>query len=307
MFPFIVRKIIKTFIIIILLSLVIFFVIRIMPGDPATLIAPQADEETKERIREELGINDPIIIQYGKFVQDAIQGDFGVSIYSKQPVFSMIMEVIPRSFALIAGAIVLAMLISIPLGVISATKPGNLIDRVSFLTTILFQSAPSFWLGLFLIMVFAVRFKLFPGFGYNGWQYCVLPIITLAVGTVPLQLRTIRLNMENVLNQEYIDFAKARGISKFTIVWNYAFKNVVIPLFSILGIQVGLLLGGIIIVEYVFTFPGFGLLTLYAVQRRDYHLIQAVVIVFAVVICLANILVDVLQVTIDPRMRKLGN
>jgi len=306
MFPFIIRKLIKATVIITLLSMIIFFVIRIMPGDPANLIAPQADEATKEQIRAELGIKAPIYVQYVKFMKDALRGNFGNSIYYKTPVVKLIMDVFPQSFILIVGALVLAMIVSIPLGVISATKPGTFTDRFSFTITILFQSAPNFWLGLILIMVFAINFKLLPGFGYKGWLYSVLPIITLAAGTVPLQLRTIRLNMENVLDQDYMDFAKARGISKLTMVWQYAFKNIIIPLFSILGIQIGLLLGGIIIVEYVFTYPGLGLLTLYAVQRRDYHLIQGLVIVFASIICLANILVDILQVTIDPRMRKQG-
>jgi len=303
MFFLILRRIFRAILITIILSFVVFYIIRVIPGDPASLIAPMASEEVKEGIREELGLKGPIINQYLLFISDVVRGDFGESIYYKKSVISLIFRVFPYTFVLILGSLFLSLSVSFPLGVISSIRPGSIIDKISFFISVLFQSLPNFWLGMVLVLVIAMHYKLLPGFGYKGWQYFILPIITLAVTLIPVQLRTIRLSMEDVLEEDFITFAKARGISNKNIIWIHAAKNAMMPLITILGVQIGVLLGTVIVIEWVFTFPGLGLMTLYAVQRRDYQLIQGLVVVFALICTFISTGVDIIQLMIDPRIR----
>lgn len=304
MFLLILRRIIRTILVVLILSFVIFFIIRVIPGDPASLIAPMATEEAKEEIREELGLKGPVITQYVIFISDVLRGDFGESIYYKKSVVLLIFSVLPYTFILILGALFLSLSVSFPLGVISSIKPGSIIDRISFFISVLMISVPYFWLGMVMILVLSIRYKLLPGFGYDGWQYFILPIITLAVTLIPVQLRTIRISMEDILEENFILFAKARGIPNKILIWKYAFKNTIIPLTSLLGVQAGALLGTTIMVEWIFSFPGLGLMTLYAMQRRDYQLIQGLVVVFALICTFLCAGVDILQLLMDPRLRK---
>jgi len=304
MFLLFLRRIIRGVLVVIILTFVVFFVIRFMPGDPASLIAPMASEQTKEEIREELGLNGPIVIQYIKFISDILSGDFGESIYYKKSVVSLIIEVLPYTFVLILGSLVLSLLFSVPLGVISSIKPGSIVDRMSFFMSVILVSVPYFWLGMVMILILAIRYRVLPGYGYNGWQYYILPIITLSVTLIPVQLRTIRVSMEDILEQDFITYAKARGIPNKILIWKYAFVNTIVPLLNLLGAQIAILLGTTIMVEYVFSFPGLGLMTLHAVQRRDYQLIQALVVLFAIICTFVITGVDIVQLFIDPRMRK---
>lgn len=304
MFFLILRRIIRAILVTLILTFIIFFIIRVIPGDPASLIAPMASEEVKEKIMEELGLTGPIITQYVLFMSDVVRGDFGKSIYYNESVLSLIFRVLPYTFVLILGSFFLSLSVSFSLGVISSIRPGTIIDRISFLISVMFMSVPYFWLGMVFILVIAMRYKLLPGFGYEGWQYYILPIITLAITLIPVQLRTIRISMEDILEQDFITFAKARGISNKIIIWKHAVINIIVPLISLLGVQIGILLGTVILVEYVFTFPGLGLMTLYAVQRRDYQLIQGLVVVFALICTFASTGVDIIQLLIDPRLRK---
>lgn len=304
MFFLILRRIIRAILVTLILTFIIFFIIRVIPGDPASLIAPMASEEVKEKIMEELGLTGPIITQYVLFMSDVVRGDFGKSIYYNESVLSLIFRVLPYTFVLILGSFFLSLSVSFSLGVISSIRPGTIIDRISFLISVMFMSVPYFWLGMVFILVIAMRYRLLPGFGYEGWQYYILPIITLAITLIPVQLRTIRISMEDILEQDFITFAKARGISNKIIIWKHAVINIIVPLISLLGVQIGILLGTVILVEYVFTFPGLGLMTLYAVQRRDYQLIQGLVVVFALICTFASTGVDIIQLLIDPRLRK---
>lgn len=304
MFIILLRRILRAIFVVLILSYLVFFVIRIMPGDPASLIAPMATEEAKQQIREQLGLTGSIFSQYTKFIGQVLRGDLGESYYHKKSVVSVIFSVFPHTLVLIIGSLILSLAISFPLGVISSVRPGSIIDRVSFFLSTLIASIPYFWFGMVLILILSVRYKLLPGFGYNGRQYYILPIITLTTTLIPSQLRTIRLSMEDVLVQDYILFSEARGISNKIIIWIHAFANASIPLINVLGLQSGALLGTTIMVEYLFTFPGLGLLTLIAVQRRDYQLIQGLVVVFAVICTLISTGVDIVQILIDPRIRK---
>lgn len=304
MFFLILRRIIRAILVTIILSFIVFFIIRVIPGDPASLIAPMASEEVKESIREELGLKGPIINQYLSFISNVVKGDFGESIYYKESVVSLIFSVLPYTLVLILGSFFISLLFSFTLGVLSSIRPGSIIDKITFFISVLFMSIPNFWLGMVLILVVAMHYKLLPGFGYNGWQYFILPIITLTVTLIPVQLRTFRLSMEDMLEEDFITFAKARGVPNKIIIWKHAASNAIMPLISILGVQIGIMLGTVIIVEYVFTFPGLGLMTLYAVQRRDYQLIQGLVVVFALICTFVSTGVDIMQLLIDPRLRK---
>ena len=304
MFFLIIRRCIRAILVTLIMSFIIFFLIRIVPGDPASLIAPQATEEAKQEIRRELGLTGPLLIQYVSFISNVVKGDFGKSIYYKESVVSLIYRVFPFTSVLLVLSLLLSLSVSVPLGVISSIRPGTIIDRISFFMSVVFISTPNFWLGLILVLVVSMRYKLLPGFGYGGWDYFILPTITLAVTIIPVQLRTIRVCMEDTMEQDFVTFAKARGIPNKIIIWKHSLINAIMPLISLLGVQVGILLGTVIMVEYVFTFPGLGLMTLYAVQRRDYQLIQGLVIVFALICTFISTGVDIIQILIDPRLRK---
>lgn len=303
MFTLILKRLLWTFCAVTIITVVIFFLLRLIPGDPASLMAPQATEEARQLLRERMGLTDPLHIQYSSFLANAIKGDFGESIYFTTPVSTLIINRFKVSLPLLIGASLFSLLISTLLGVLGALNPKSFIDRTIFTVSVLFKSAPSFWLGLVLIVIFALNLNLLPAFGYVDWRYLILPILTLSIPLIPAQSRTIRDGMEEILGKDFIKFARARGINNKKTIWKYGFANEVLPLLSVLSVQIGILLGEIIIIEWVFNYPGIGLMTLYAVLRRDYPLVQGIVFIFALICALRNAGVDVLRIIIDPRIR----
>jgi peptide/nickel transport system permease protein len=284
-------------------SLVVFFILY-LTGDPAlVLLPPEASAEDVRRFREAMGFDDPFIVQYGRFLAGAVRGDFGQSIRHGEPAFHLVIERMPATFELAGAGLLIALCLAIPAGIISAVRRNTAADYVSTVVALLGQSMPTFWLGIMLILVFSVQFNLLPSSGRGGLQHLVLPAITLGLFTTARITRLTRSGMLEVLNQDYIRTARAKGVSAPPIVWKHALKNAAIPIVTIVGIELGTLLGGSVITETIFAWPGVGRLSVQAIYNRDYPVVQAAVFLLATTFVLVNLVVDVVYTYLDPRIR----
>ena len=284
-------------------SFVVFFILY-LTGDPAlVLLSPEASAEDVVRFREAMGFNDPFIVQYGRFLRGAVRGDFGQSIRHGEPAFDLVVERMPATFELAGAGLVIALGLAIPAGIVSAVRRNTLADYLSTVVALLGQSMPTFWLGIMLILVFSVQWNLLPSSGRGGLEHLVLPAITLGLFTTARITRLTRSGMLEVLNQDYIRTARAKGMSDPPIVWKHALKNAAIPIVTIVGIELGTLLGGSVITETIFAWPGVGRLSVQAIYNRDYPVVQAAVFLLATTFVLVNLAVDVVYTYLDPRIR----
>jgi|MTBAKSStandDraft_1061840.scaffolds.fasta_scaffold05324_5 peptide/nickel transport system permease protein len=304
MYVFILRRLGQGLIVMFLVVLLVFLIARVLPGDPARIIAPKAHEDKLEAIREEMGLNKPLPVQFVNWLGGVARGDFGESIFLNQPVTSVLKDTVPYTLLLVTLAVLLAIVISLPVGTLAAVYRDTWFDRLTLGFSVLAQSLPNFWLALMLLFVVAVRWNLVPAVGYKGPAYLILPVIALSFAMYAVFIRNIRLVMAGALDGTYFMAAQARGIPFWRVVVFHAFKNSWIPLLTILGVQIGYLLGGSIVVEYIFNFPGMGLLLIRSVLRRDYNVIQAVALIMSMAFVLINMLVDISYGFIDPRIRK---
>jgi peptide/nickel transport system permease protein len=282
----------------------VVFLILYLTGDPALLLLPpDATADDIREFRERMGFNDPFIVQYGRFLAGALRGDFGQSVRHGEPAFHLVVERLPATFELSGAALLVALLLAIPAGVVSAVRRNTLVDYVATVVALLGQSMPTFWLGIMLILVFSVQFNLLPSSGRGDLQHLVLPAVTLGLFTTARITRLTRSGMLEVLNQDYIRTARAKGVSGRPIVWKHAFKNAAIPVVTIVGIELGTLLGGSVITETIFAWPGVGRLSVQAIYNRDYPVVQAAVFLLASTFVLVNLVVDLLYTYLDPRIR----
>ena len=286
-----------------MVSIIIFAMAR-ASGDPrGVLLSDYAGPEEWEQMGRVLGLDKPIVVQYGIFMKGVIQGDFGNSLFDQRPVTEIIIERAPATLQLAGAAFGLSLLVGIPLGILSAVKRGTSIDWLARSVALLGQSVPPFALGIFLIFLFGVKFELLPTFGRNSPSSIVLPAITLGGFFLAANVRLVRSAMLDVLDSEYIKLARAKGVSPKGVIWKHALKNAVLPLLTFSGITLGILITGALVTETVFAWPGMGRLAIEAVFNIDYPLLQGVVIVFTLLYCLASLLVDVAYAYIDPRIR----
>ena len=300
---YLVRRLLQSILVLLGVSFVVFFILY-LTGDPALVLLPQdASAEDVERFREVMGFNDPFLVQYGRFLAGALRGDFGQSIRHGEPAFHLVVERMPATFELAAAGLLIALCLAIPAGIISAVRRNSLADYAATVVALLGQSMPTFWLGIMLILVFSVQFNLLPSSGRGGLQHLVLPAITLGLFTTARITRLTRSGMLEVLNQDYIRTARAKGVSHRPVVWKHALKNAAIPIVTIVGIELGTLLGGSVITETIFAWPGVGRLSVQAIYNRDYPVVQAAVFLLATTFVLVNLLVDVLYTYLDPRIR----
>jgi ABC-type dipeptide/oligopeptide/nickel transport system permease component len=284
-------------------SFVVFFILH-LTGDPAlVLLPPDASAEDVRRFREAMGFNDPFLVQYGRFLAGAARGDFGQSIRHGEPAFHLVLERIPATFELAGAALAIALCLSIPIGIVSAVRRNTIVDYTSTVVALLGQSMPTFWLGIMLILVFSVQLGLLPSSGRGGVEHLVLPAITLGLFTTARITRLTRSGMLEVLNQDYIRTARAKGVSTPPVVWKHALKNAAIPIVTIVGIELGTLLGGSVITETIFAWPGVGRLSVQAIYNRDYPVVQAAVFLLATTFILVNLIVDLVYTSLDPRIR----
>jgi peptide/nickel transport system permease protein len=300
---FLVRRLLQSLVVLFGVSFVVFAILH-LTGDPAlVLLPPDASAEDVRRFRELMGFNDPFLVQYGRFLKGALQGDFGQSIRHGEPAFGLVLERMPATFELAGAALLLALCLAVPAGIVSAVRRNSAVDYVATVVALFGQSLPTFWLGIMLILFFSVQFHLLPSSGRGTLEHLVLPAVTLGLFTTARITRLTRSGMLEVLNQDYIRTARAKGVGDPPVVWKHALKNAAIPIVTIVGIELGTLLGGSVITETIFAWPGVGRLSVQAIANRDYPVVQAAVFLLASTFVLVNLLVDVVYTYLDPRIR----
>ncbi len=303
MLRFFIRRLLYGVLVVLGVSLIVF-VLGHLSGDPvALLLGEEATKSDIESLRRDLGLDQPLPIQYARFLVHALQGDFGISIRHQQPALELIVERLPATLQLAGVAGLFVLVVGIPLGVISALRRDSVIDFGAMVLALLGQSVPSFWLGIMLILVFAVGLGWLPASGRGGVEHLVLPGLTLGVYTLAVVARLQRSSVLEVLRQDYVRTARAKGLTERTVTVRHVLRNSAIPVITVLGLQVGSLLGGAVITETVFSYPGMGRLAVQAIGARDFPVVQAFVITIAVVIVLANLLVDLAYSFVDPRIQ----
>jgi len=297
------RRLLQSLVVLLGVSFVVFFILH-LTGDPAlVLLPPDASPEDVRRFREVMGFNDPFFVQYGRFLAGALRGDFGQSIRHGESAFHLVAERMPATFELAGAALLIALALAIPAGIVSAVRRNSLLDYVSTVVALLGQSMPTFWLGIMLILLFSVQFHLLPSSGRGTLEHLVLPAVTLGLFTTARITRLTRSGMLEVLGQDYIRTARAKGVSDPPVVWKHALKNAAIPIVTIVGIELGTLLGGSVITETIFAWPGVGRLSVQAIANRDYPVVQAAVFLLATTFVVVNLMVDVVYTYLDPRIR----
>jgi peptide/nickel transport system permease protein len=283
---------------------VTFFVIRLVPGDPARMMEPPGTPESViDLVREQIGTNKPIPVQYVDFLHGLAQGDLGTSFRGGRPVGEIIWNALPNTLLLGAISMVVATTLASLIGIAAALRPGSAHDRAVAVLVSLAQATPNFWLGVMLVLVFSIQLQWLPAIDMTGPSSFVLPVATLVVTLLPLLVRTVRQSFLEALGEDYVRAARARGLPEHRIVFIHVMKIAAIPLITIVGIQAGYVLGGAVVIESIFNWPGIGTLALTAIQSRDFPLVQGTVLVIAVIFTLANFLVDLAYAALDPRIK----
>jgi peptide/nickel transport system permease protein len=296
------RQLIQLVVVVFGISVLAFAILHVL-GDPVLLLLPQnAGKEEFERYRHLLGLDRPLYVQYWKFVSNAVLGDFGKSWYADTPAFKLVIERMPPTIYLTFAGLVVALLIALPLGILAALKRHSWLDNLCTAVAVAGQAAPIFWLGIMMIIVFSVRLRLLPASGYGTWQNFLMPAFCLGAALAPITMRLVRSGVIEVLNMEFIKTARAKGLAEPTVVIKHAFRNVCIPVVTVLGLQFGQLLGGAIITETVFAWPGVATLTVESIRNQDFPVVQCAVILLALLIVAVNLIVDVIVGLIDPRI-----
>ena len=309
---YLVARLVQFVAVLFVVSVIVFTLVRLIPGDPATVqLGSESTPAALAALRSDLGLDRPMWIQYGLWVRNLLRGDFGQSWVSKQSPLSLIRRFLPATLQLMLAAFLVALAIAFPAGILAARYPRSWLDRGITGLALMGVSLPSFWLGIMLILAVALRTGWFPPSGYASFwddplQACrttALPALTLGVGLAAPLSRFLRSGMLDVLGAEYIRTARAKGLAERTVVVRHALKNAMLPVVTVLALQVGTLVGGTFVIEQVFAWPGIGRLSLTAIQNRDYAIIQAVVLLVAAAFVLINLLVDAVYVWLDPRIR----
>lgn len=326
MATFIVKRFFQFIPVLLGISILVFFLLHLIPGDPAlTLLGQDATKEDLERLRNVLGLNEPLYIQLMVFLKNLFQGDLGISIFQDTPVVTLISNHLPATLELAVVAMIIALLIAIPLGIISAVKQFSWLDYGSMFFAQIGVSMPVFWMGLLLIIGFSVNLNILPSFGrgeplldafvqtiqtgnlfylIDSLQHIILPAFTLGVMSAALITRMVRSAMLEVLKEDYIRTAEAKGVSGIVVIIKHAFRNALIPVVTIVGLQFGNLLGGAIVTETVFAWPGIGRLVITAISQRDFPVVQGCVLMIALIFALINLIVDILYAIINPKIQQ---
>lgn len=285
-------------------SLIVFILMQLTPGDPAQImLGPQASEEDIENMRNKLGLNDPLYIQYLRFLLGILTLNLGTSIQDSQPVITQILQHFPATVELTLAAMVVALLIGIPIGIISSTKQYSFFDNAATLGGLVGFSMPNFWLSIMLILVFSVTLGWFPVSGYGGFIFLALPAISLGTQTAAVIMRMTRSSMLEVLRQDYIRTARAKGLNEKSVIYLHALRNALIPIITVVGLQVGVLLEGAILTEAVFSWPGIGRFMIDAIRAKDFPVVQGSVVFVAFLFVFVNLIVDILYAYVDPRIK----
>ena len=299
---YLLRRLSHTVLVIIGISVISFFFLH-LSGDPVGLILPQdATREQVEALRQQMRLDDPLVLQYWHFATSALQGDLGRSIYTREPVLWLILERMPATLELAIAALLISLVIAIPIGVLAAVKRGSWLDTISMSVALFGLSMPHFWLGIMFIMLFSVQLGWLPTSGRGTWAQLVMPAMALGISLIALFARLTRSAMLDVLGQDYVRTARAKGLGEALVVGKHALRNALIPLVTVIGMEFGFLLGGAVIIETVFAWPGVGRLIVQSILDRDYPVVQAAVMLLAIVFVVVNLLVDLLYAWLDPNI-----
>ncbi len=300
----IIRRLLQS-VIVILGVIVITFVISRVLGDPVVLLLPpEATPEQRAYLTKDLGLDRPLYVQLAVYLSKVVRGDFGMSFRHQEPAMKLLLDRVPASIYLSLVATFISIFIAIPLGIISALKRGTIIDQIGMSLALLGQSIPAFWAGIMMILLFAVTLGWFPPSGYGGLRHVILPAVTLALFFAAATARLTRSSVLDVLDMDYVRYAKLKGVPEFVVVMRHVLRNSFITILNIVALQLGLLLGGAVITEFIFSWPGIGRLSLDAIYNRDYPVIQAPVVLAASFFVVINLLVDIIYSATDPRVSR---
>lgn len=303
---YVIRRLLQAIIVIFGVS-IISFGLLFLTGDPTELLLGEGanfmTQEEIEEFRHVRGFDRPWYVQYFDFAYHAVQGDFGVSLRYQQPAFKIVMERMPATIQLATFALLISVVFAIPIGILSATRPNTWADHLFTLAALIGQSVPSFWLGILLMLVFGVKLGWLPISGRGGLEHLILPGVSLAAFSLARNTRLFRSSLMDVIHQDYIRTAKAKGLSENSVMYGHAMRNAMLPMVTAIGLQLGFLLGGSVIIESIFAWPGVGRLIINAVYNKDFPVVQAGVLMLAVLFTLINLGVDLLYGWIDPRIR----
>jgi ABC-type dipeptide/oligopeptide/nickel transport system permease component len=291
-------------------SVLVFLILHLTPGNPALVVAgPDAPPDVVKEVERALGLDQPLYVQYGRYLARILRGDFGRSIRSREPVFERLITTFPVTLTLAIVGVVVTTVISVPMGILAAYRRNSALDLATIFVVLTGSAMPVFAVGLILLWVFAVRLRWFPLAGFaplttlDGWWHITLPAITVSTGTIALLARLTRSSMLEVLNQDYVRTARAKGVREVLVVGLHAFRNALLPVITVIGLQFGFLLSGAVVTESIFSLPGMGRLLVEAILGRDFPVVQGAVLLAAVTFVLTNLLVDMVYALVDPRIR----
>jgi len=317
---FLIRRLCQGVLIVLIVSFTIFALLRIIPGDPVRLmLGPMTPDNVVEQTAKTLGLRDPIPIQYVRYLNKVVHGDLGTSFIrapsgesvggnqdrqrgERAKVFDLIAETLPFTIQLAAMALLFAMLLAIPLGVIAGLYADRWPDRLAVYASSVFVSTPNFWLGIVLALLLTVRLGWIPSIGYGNFAYTILPAVVIAIEMAPLFIRALSVSVAATMQQPFVEVGRLRGLTESRVFFHHVLRNSAVPILNLFGVQLGALLGGVLIVEYIFSYPGLGFLTVQAVVQRDFPTIQGIAMLTSTVFVVINIVVDLISTTIDRRL-----
>ena len=300
----IIKRLLQGVLVLLAVLVVTFVLLRLIPGDPARIMAGNADEEVVEQLREDMGLNDPIPVQFIDYMKDICKGDLGYSYFAKDDVANVIVHAYKPTVIMIVLALPSAIILGLLFGLIAAVFKETIIDRLISACAVLVQSAPNYWVAVMMIQIVAVKLRWLPASGYKGLEYAIMPAIVLGLPLAGVFARSVRVNMLGSMQQNFSKAAKARGVPYFTTLMGYSFRNVLVPFLTLVGSQLGFMVGNCLVIESIFGYPGLGLQILNAILRRDYFLVQGLVTMLAAIFIVINTFIDISYLYLDPRIRK---
>ncbi|MCV6638709.1 nickel ABC transporter permease [Candidatus Albibeggiatoa sp. nov. NOAA] len=304
MLHFILSRLLSMLFVVLGVVTLVFLLIHLVPGDPVqAMLGERATSADLQALRTQLGLDQPLFVQWYTYIFNVLQGDLGQSLYSKQPISDILLQRIPATLELAGAALIVAIMIALPLGSIAAIRRDTVYDHGAMMFSLVGVSIPNFWMGPLLIIIFSLQLGWLPVSGRDGVDSLILPAITLGTALAAILARMIRSTLLEVLQEDYIRTARAKGLSQFGVIVHHALRNASLPIITIIGLQLGHLLGGAVITEMIFSWSGVGQLTVEAIQRRDYPVVQACVLLISVAYVLVNTFTDILYAVLDPRVR----
>ena len=302
MLTVLVRRVARLLVVLVGVSLVTFAILQVS-GDPVALMMPEAPESDRAALRQAMGFNDALPVQFARFVANIARGDFGQSFFHREPALPLVLARLPTTVVLTLLAMAVSLAIALPIGIVSAIRRNSVFDHTATLVVFLGTSMPVFWTGIMLILFFAVQLRVLPVSGWESWAALILPAATLATFSTPLLLRIVRSSMLEVINLDYVRTARAKGVSEWFVICRHALTNAALPLVTVAGLQFSLNLGGAVITETVFAVPGLGRLIIGAIRQLDFPIVQAGVFLIALMVVLVNFAVDMLYIYLNPQIR----